>query len=201
MCYLNHSTIVVQRSTDASLHLANVKNATASLSPYLSPSPPLAPTIVTETRHIAVNNHSPNSSAILPTIFVITPTYTRDMQKVELTRQCQTFSLVQKLHWIVIEDSDTQTELVSKLLHHCPVKSTLLNRKTSTKLKHTATDVKHKNRGAQQRNIGLEWLRHTYRPGDVKGVVYFADDDNTYDIRLFDEVDIIIMHTVKHFAE
>ena len=129
-----------------------------------------------------------SDQAALPTIFVITPTYTRHMQKVELTRQCQTFTLVKNLHWIVIEDSDTRTALVDKLLDYCPVKSTLLNRKTSKKMKQTSTDTKHKNRGAQQRNIGLEWLREQYRPGEVEGVVYFADDDNTYDIRIFEEV-------------
>jgi hypothetical protein len=31
---------------------------------------------------------------------------------------------------------------------------------------------------------GLSWLRKNAG----HGVVYFADDDNTYDIRLFDEV-------------
>ena len=134
-----------------------------------------------------------NQLDLLPTIFCITPTYARHTQKAELTKQCQTFMHVKNLHWIVIEDSDTQTELVTKLLHHCPVKSTLLNRKTSTKLKPQDTNVKHKNRGAQQRNIGLEWLRNTYRPGDIEGVVYFADDDNTYDIRLFDEVLYILL--------
>ncbi len=124
----------------------------------------------------------------LPTIFVITPTYTRHMQKVELTRQCQTFTLVKNLHWIVIEDSDTRTALVDKLLDYCPVKSTLLNRKTSKKYSHLNPNAKVINRGAQQRNIGLEWLREQYRPGEMEGVVYFADDDNTYDIRIFEEV-------------
>ena len=123
-----------------------------------------------------------------PTIFVITPTYTRAVQKAELTRQCQTFSLVNDIHWIVIEDSDTKTELVDKLLNRCSVNSTLLNRKTSSKLKKKVIGNKPKNRGAMQRNIGLEWLRDQYKPGEIEGVVYFADDDNTYDTRLFDEV-------------
>ncbi len=124
-----------------------------------------------------------------PTIFIITPTYTRDVQKAELTRQCQTFTLVNDIHWIVIEDSDTKTELVDKLLTRCPFKTTLLNRETSAKFKtKTTIDNKSVNRGAIQRNIGLEWLREHYKPGDIEGVVYFADDDNTYDARLFEEV-------------
>ena len=42
-----------------------------------------------------------------------------------------------------------------------------------------------KPRGLLQRNIGLQWLREYGRP---QAVVYFANDDNVYDIRLFEEV-------------
>lgn len=41
-----------------------------------------------------------------------------------------------------------------------------------------------KPRGVSNRNRGLEWLRANAKDG----VFYFADDDNTYDIRLFEEV-------------
>lgn len=41
-----------------------------------------------------------------------------------------------------------------------------------------------KPRGVSNRNRGLEWLRANAK----SGVFYFADDDNTYDIRLFEEV-------------
>lgn len=43
-----------------------------------------------------------------------------------------------------------------------------------------------KPRGVSNRNRGLQWLR----ANATKGVFYFADDDNTYDIALFDEVTI-----------
>ena len=39
-------------------------------------------------------------------------------------------------------------------------------------------------RGVVSRNTGLDWVRRNANDG----VVYFADDDNTYDIRLFSEV-------------
>ncbi|VDK86895.1 unnamed protein product, partial [Dibothriocephalus latus] len=42
-------------------------------------------------------------------------------------------------------------------------------------------------RGSSQRNMGLEWLRKNKKPGRDAGVVYFADDDNTYDPRVFKE--------------
>jgi len=41
-----------------------------------------------------------------------------------------------------------------------------------------------KPRGVSNRNRGLQWLR----ANATRGVFYFADDDNTYDIELFDEV-------------
>ena len=46
----------------------------------------------------------------------------------------------------------------------------------------------HKNRGVEQRNLGLLWLRKTFVKGQRNAVVYFGDDDNTYDLDLFEEV-------------
>jgi beta-1,3-glucuronyltransferase len=46
-----------------------------------------------------------------------------------------------------------------------------------------------KPRGVSNRNRGLEWLRANAK----SGVFYFADDDNTYDIRLFEEVSTIVL--------
>lgn len=49
-----------------------------------------------------------------------------------------------------------------------------------------------KPRGVEQRNEGLRWLREDRRVqpgGDSQlGVVYFADDDNTYSLKIFEEV-------------
>jgi len=45
-----------------------------------------------------------------------------------------------------------------------------------------------KPRGVLQRNKGLDWLRQNPEDLHHQGVVYFADDDNSYDIRLFEEV-------------
>jgi hypothetical protein len=43
--------------------------------------------------------------------------------------------------------------------------------------------------GVESRNRGLDWvLKQVKETGDDSGVFYFADDDNTYDIRLFEEV-------------
>ena len=42
-----------------------------------------------------------------------------------------------------------------------------------------------KTRGCSQRNAALQWIMENIE-GD--GVLYFADDDNAYDVRLFDEL-------------
>ena len=43
---------------------------------------------------------------------------------------------------------------------------------------------KTKPRGVSNRNRGLEWIR----ANATDGVFYFADDDNTYDLQIFQEV-------------
>ena len=127
---------------------------------------------------------------------MITPTYARPTQKADLTRLCQTLMHVRNLHWIIVEDSDSKTPLVTRFLKRCRVKSSQLNRRTPAKsLPPKGSHNKTKNRGARQRNVALDWLRETYKPGEVMGVVYFGDDDNTYDIQLFEEVyiDMILL--------
>ena len=133
----------------------------------------------------------------LPLIFAVTPTYKRWTQKADLTQLCQTLSHIPSLRWIVIEDSTQKTQLVTNLLARCPVNSTHLNFKTSPSLldnppSKNSSEAKKphvkKPRGIEQRNVALKWIRRHYRLGKVNGVVYFADDDNTYDLRVFDEV-------------
>ena len=44
-------------------------------------------------------------------------------------------------------------------------------------------------KGVANRLAGLDWVyNHAKNNGDMSGAIYFADDDNTYDIRLFEEV-------------
>ncbi|EEB10296.1 glucuronyltransferase-S, putative [Pediculus humanus corporis] len=115
-----------------------------------------------------------------PTLYLITPTYRRPEQLAELTRMAQTLMHVRNLVWLVIEDANSTTELVTKLLD-----------KTGIEYHHMIAPMpeqfrkkKIKPRGVSNRNRGLEWIR----ANATKGVLYFADDDNTYDISLFQEI-------------
>ncbi|CAL9694205.1 unnamed protein product [Knipowitschia caucasica] len=128
----------------------------------------------------------------LPPIYVITPTYARLVQKAELTRLLHTFLLVPALHWILVEDAPHKTSLVSNLLKSSGLSYTHLNMLTAPQRKLQEGEPNWlKPRGVEQRNEGLRWLRED-RPStggaSEQGVVYFADDDNTYSLQLFQEM-------------
>ena len=51
-----------------------------------------------------------------PTIYLITPTYDRFEQLAELTRLSQTLLLVNRLHWLLIEDSPFKTNKIKQFI-------------------------------------------------------------------------------------
>ncbi|XP_063283394.1 galactosylgalactosylxylosylprotein 3-beta-glucuronosyltransferase 1-like, partial [Pelobates fuscus] len=117
----------------------------------------------------------------LPIIFAITPTYARLVQKADLTSVANTFRQVPALHWIVVEDSFNKTKLVSDFLRISGIEYTHLCAKTPKEVT--------RSRGALQRNKALTWLRYMFNSGEAPpAVVYFADDDNTYTLELFEEM-------------
>lgn len=132
----------------------------------------------------------PPWSDVLPTIHIITPTYSRPVQKAELTRLANTFLHVANLHWILVEDSQRRTPLVTRLLRETGLNYTHLNVETprNYKLRGDTRDPRIP-RGTMQRNLALRWLRETFNINSSQaGIVYFADDDNTYSLELFEEV-------------
>lgn len=76
--------------------------------------------------HLETNKYN----VLLPTIYAVTPTYTRYVQKAELTRISQTLKLVPNVHWIVVEDTEEKTELVRNLITDSKLVATHLNAKT-----------------------------------------------------------------------
>lgn len=123
----------------------------------------------------------------LPTIFVITPTYARPVQIAELTRLGNTFRQVASLHWIIVEDAPSPTPLIATFLNTFPKNYTQLAVSTPSSMKLKPKDPTwSKPRGVFQRNLAIQWLREHAKNHD--GVVYFADDDNTYALDLFDEI-------------
>ena len=139
-------------------------------------------------------SYSLADSMPVPTVYAITPTYARSTQRVDLISLCHTLMHVPKITWIVVEDSVDRTQTVKNLLaRQCKsVTSVHLTAKTSS-------NVRGRGKGINQRNAGLSWIRQNCRSSTnnnttvpvekkCRGVVYLMDDDNKYDLRLFQEV-------------
>lgn len=138
------------------------------------------PTATVEHKTV-ISPSSPSEEFSEETLFIITPTYRRPEQIPELTRMAHTLMLVKNVHWLVIEDATVATKQVTKLLERTGLKfdHLIAPMPEKYKLKKGA-----KPRGVSNRNRGLQWIR----ANATRGVFYFADDDNTYDIELFDEI-------------
>jgi len=120
-----------------------------------------------------------------PVIYFITPTYSRREQVAELTRLSQTLLHVKNLVWIIAEDSKKCSRVVSDVL-----------KKNAEKIPHVHLvspmpemykSEYYKPRGVSSRNAGIKWILDNGKTLP-EGVLYLGDDDNTYDLRLFEEI-------------
>jgi galactosylgalactosylxylosylprotein 3-beta-glucuronosyltransferase 3 len=135
----------------------------------------------------------------MPTIYLITPTNNKNpTQMADLTRLRNTLWLVPKLVWLLVEDSAKKTKKIVEFLEYSKIPYIHLNEATPLDFKLNSNDKPwSKPRGVMQRNKALAWLRE-HRDELKEGVVYFGDDDNTYDIRLFEEVFFFIL---KYYSD
>ncbi|EPB74311.1 glycosyltransferase family 43 [Ancylostoma ceylanicum] len=120
-----------------------------------------------------------NLPPLEPLIIVITPTYKRPTRLADMTRLSNTLRLVPHVHWIVIEDGFDTVPFVENLLRRSTHNYTYMAVKTPQG---------YPKRGWYQRTSALWLLRNDTDSilGDHKeGVVFFGDDDNSYDTRLF----------------
>lgn len=141
-----------------------------------------------EEGHGAIGDNAKLDLTEKPTIYAITPTFARPVQKAELTRLYQTFLHIPNFHWIVVEDAEMKTKLVTRFLENSTLIYTHLAASTPSSYKLGRHDPNWKKpRGVEQRNAALRWLRENLKVTD-RAIVFFADDDNTYSIKLFHEV-------------
>ena len=122
----------------------------------------------------------PTGRSRLNTIYVVTPTYTRPTQLADLTRLANTLRLVPDIHWLVSEDRNTTSDSVAELLAATGLSYTQLAAVRPAELVGKVIG-----RGVFNRRAALEWIREY---GQESGVIYFADDDNSYDVRIFEEI-------------
>ncbi|XP_072401937.1 galactosylgalactosylxylosylprotein 3-beta-glucuronosyltransferase P-like [Diabrotica undecimpunctata] len=118
----------------------------------------------------------------LPPLYIITPTYRRPEQIAELTRLSHTLMLVPNLTWLVIEDAHKTNDLINEVLQKSGIKYHYMIAPMPAEFKNKTKGAKP--RGVSNRNKGIEWIRKNAKTG----VIYFADDDNTYDLELFNEI-------------
>ena len=119
----------------------------------------------------------------IPLIFVITATYKRYTQKVELVRFSQVLRQVPNILWIVVEDGENKTTTIAEFLANSGVPHVYLS---------VAGTKQHNVRpkGLIPQNRGLQYVRESLKVNPRPSVIYVADDDNTYTLRLFKEVSI-----------
>ncbi|XP_059087516.1 galactosylgalactosylxylosylprotein 3-beta-glucuronosyltransferase S-like [Tigriopus californicus] len=117
-----------------------------------------------------------------PVLYIVTPTFARREQFPELTRLSQTLFHVPHMIWLLIEDTSECSPILSSLLERCQIPYVHMVAPMPAQFLVTAK----KPRGVSQRNAALQWiLTHPELP---EGVLYFADDDNTFDLRLFKDI-------------
>ena len=87
-------------------------------------------------------------------------------------------------HWIVVEDSIRTSPWIREMLTRLNIKHTLL---ACTRTPEEARAAKNRKAasGSVQRNRALDWI---VQAKIEDGVIYFVDDDNTFDLRVFEEV-------------
>ena len=118
-----------------------------------------------------------------PILYIITPTYTRREQVVEMVRMSHTLLHIDNVIWVIAEDSENCSPLVETLLQRFQMPYAHLVSPMPTIYK----SEKYKPRGVASRRAGLDWVRKNH-DSSKDGVIYFADDDNTYDLKLFEEL-------------
>ena len=114
-------------------------------------------------------------------IYFVTPTYYNPAQWVNIIRLSQTLMNDHYLYWIIVEDSNHCSLRIRKQLNQTRLPYAHLNIYTEPKRKKVS-------KGTDQRNRALQHIIETLGENLPKGILYFGDDDNAYDLRLFHEM-------------
>lgn len=172
--------------TTTTLGSSSSSSSTASTSTSTTTTTTTTPPVTEAARKVAVASSDgipprfPVDTKSLPPLYIITPTYRRPEQLAEITRLGYTLKHVQNLFWLIVEDADSRTESVTRLLRQIDVPFIHLTAPMPAKYR----KLKVKPRGVSNRNRGLQWIR----ANATEGVLYFADDDNTYNLEIFEQM-------------
>ena len=105
-------------------------------------------------------------------LIIVTPTYKNPKRLFFINECIKVFSQIKNLLWILCEDNNTIDFEVNNLLLKSKINYTYLSYGPT------------KDKGNEQRNYCYEYIVHN----NLTGIIYNADDDNQYNIKLFDEI-------------
>ncbi|KAH6935560.1 hypothetical protein HPB50_006799 [Hyalomma asiaticum] len=116
-----------------------------------------------------------------PTVYVVTPTYRRANQAPDMVRLSQALMLAKvPIFWVVVEDAERPSALVRNIMSRSVLPGVQLFSRTPPEFRKQIYG-----RGVTPRMKAIRWLRAN---AVLPSVLYFADDDNSYDHRLFAQV-------------
>ncbi|XP_023177576.2 galactosylgalactosylxylosylprotein 3-beta-glucuronosyltransferase S isoform X2 [Drosophila hydei] len=134
-----------------------------------------------EDHRLYIDDKPRSAYAQLPVIYFVTPTYPRREQIPELIRLAYTLLHVPRLHWLVANDREGCDNFLDMQLNGFGIPYTHM----ASPMPREYRKVKPAPRGVANRRAALQWL---HQHNLTNGILYFGDDDNTYDLRLFSEI-------------
>lgn len=105
-------------------------------------------------------------------IILVTATFKRPERAAYLNRCIKVFKEAGNILWLVVEDAQQIDHEVEEILSHSGLEYIYINRGRT------------QDRGNSQKDMAFRYIKEH----GLEGIVYSADDDNAYDVRLFDEI-------------
>ena len=90
---------------------------------------------------------------------------------------------IENVVWIIAEDSETCSDFVNNFVRSTNLPYVHL----TSPMPKMYLDEEHKPRGVSNRRASMKWILENHE-WPQEGVLYFADDDNTYDLKLFEQI-------------
>ncbi|XP_058125804.1 galactosylgalactosylxylosylprotein 3-beta-glucuronosyltransferase S isoform X2 [Anopheles coustani] len=151
--------------------------------PYMTtlPATPEEPSTTQRQQQSTAPQHPVQSNGSEPMIYFVTPTYPRREQIPEIIRLGQTLMHVARLHWIVADDTTSCSATLNSHIKKFGIPYTQL----ASPMPEVYRLRKNAPRGVANRRAALSWIRANNKRS---GVLYFGDDDNTFDLKLFSEI-------------
>lgn len=105
-------------------------------------------------------------------LIILTTTYHNEKRPEYIERCISVFCRVPEIYWILVEDGSSPDPQITQMIQKSKIPYCYLAKGPTC------------DKGNSQKNFGLSYI-HDHQ---LTGIVYLADDDNYWDIRLFQEI-------------